>query len=255
MAPCPRHPEAEAVGACDRCGRFFCAPERIGLEGKSYCGECGVRDDVDWLGKHYRRYEGKRSGGAWIMLPLGVVASAFGVAVLVAPHERAHELAAGVGFLVFGLSCVALFTGRPGTRPALFLGAVAATLGLAIAVDPVPAFMAGLILFIIAASSWTDVATRLFYRVPVPRAELLKHFMREGNNPLAVLSSRLAFLGLFIPGVALVSLALAVLALTKVDAKQVPPVAGARIAMGAIVFSLFTLFIWAAALLPIIARG
>lgn len=254
MASCPKHPEAEAVGACDRCGRFFCAAERIGLDARSYCGECGVRDDVDWLGKHYRQFEGKRSGGAWVMLPLGLVVGAFGIAVLVGPREGWHERSAGVGFLVLGLSCVAIFTGRPGTRPALFFGAAAATLGLAIAFGPLPAFMAGLVLFIIAASSWTDLTTRLFYRVPVAREELLKHFLREGNNPLALLSSRLAFLGLFIPGLGLLSLVLGALALSKVDTQKAPPVAGARIAVGAIIFSLFTLLIWAAVALPILAR-
>lgn len=255
MAPCPTHPDAEAVGACDRCGRFFCLPERVALDGKRYCGECGARDDVDWLGKHYRKFEGKRSGLAWFLVLVGVLLGALGLVLAVSPGAGGKERSAGLALSLFAASCFASASGREGLRLAVLVGALLLALAFALISDrPFAGLVLGVPGLALGIATWSDLRTRLFYRVPVPREQLLKHFLRLGNNPLAVLSSRLAFLGLFVPGLGLVSLVLAVLALTKVSAKKVPPVAGVRIALGALVFSLFTLFIWVAVLLPSFAR-
>lgn len=81
--------------------------------------------------------------------------------------------------------------------------------------------------------------------MPVPRATLHAHFKREGSNPLAVHASRLALLGLFLPGVGLLSLVMGVVAITRIDSKAVPPVGNLSAALGAIVFSLFTSLFWA----------
>ena len=101
MTACPTHPAAEAVGACARCGRFFCAAEERALDGQRYCGECGQRPDVDWLGAHYAPLIGKRSGFAWatglIALGLGAVAA---IGPLYLAYGRADE---GFGRIYFSL--------------------------------------------------------------------------------------------------------------------------------------------------------
>jgi len=120
---------------------------------------------------------------------------------------------------------------------------------------PLPVFLgSGLLLALFGLSGVTDVRSKLFYRVPVPRPDLRKHFDRYGNNPLAVISSRLALGSLFVPGLSLVALGLAVFSLTRVDSKATPPVGNIGTAVGAIVFSLFTSMIWGASLLPMVFR-
>ena len=122
MTWCPSHPGAESVGTCARCGRFYCAPERIELDGKAYCADCGVREDVDWLGQHYGKLEGKRSGLAWVVLGLGLPIGVLGVVAEFNGKSDWRDRTVGLALIVYGLSSVALFTGK--FRPALLIGAL-----------------------------------------------------------------------------------------------------------------------------------
>lgn len=245
MADCPVHPGEPAIGACARCGRFFCAKERILLDAKPYCGDCGARPDVDWLGHHYRALEGTRSGVAWAMLIVGLGLAVSGATIVLESRDRWQAGLSGVGIFFFGACAVSVFFGRPPLRPALFVGATVATITFWLSAQEWIVLVPGVMLFLVAGAVWTDVRTRLFFRVPVPRAELLKHFHREGSNPLAITASRLAFFSLLIPGLSVLSLVLGVVALTKVNSKATPPVGNVSAALGAIIFSLFTTLIWA----------
>ena len=100
----------------------------------------------------------------------------------------------------------------------------------------------------LSISTWTDVRTKLFFRLPVERAELRRDFVRGGSNPLAVQASRLALLSLFIPGLGVVTLAMGVVAISRINSKAVPPVGNLSVALGAVLFSLFTSLIWFGAL-------
>lgn len=249
MAACPTHPDQESVGACTRCGRFCCAQELILVDAQAYCGDCGVRPDVDWLGHHYRQLEGKRSGMSWVLVLVAVPALVLGLVLLASPTSAWNERAVGAAFGVFGLSCVASASGRRGLHLAVLAGAVVATAGFGVfGSNDVVGFLFGVPGLILAVATWRDVPTRLYYRKPVPRAELRKHFEAGGHNPLAVAASRLAFLGLFVPGLGLLALTLGLMALTRVDSKKVPPVGGVRIALGAVLFSLMTQCFWLTAL-------
>ncbi|MDP1826409.1 MAG: hypothetical protein Q8L48_24285 [Archangium sp.] len=245
MTGCPTHPGAESVGTCARCGRFYCAPERIELDGLKYCADCGVRADVDWLGHHYRKLEGTRSGLAWFLLFAGVGFVVVSLFVTFTPGADGGARLIGLGFLVFGACSLATFSGKPRLRPALLVGSAVSGVLFAVGAQDPTAALGTLPLLGLAAAAWTDVRTRLFFRVPVPRATLRAHFEREGSNPLAVQASRLALLGLFIPGVCFISLVMGVVALTRIDSKAVPPVGNLSAALGAIVFSLFTSAFWA----------
>jgi hypothetical protein len=245
MADCPVHPGEPAIGACARCGRFFCAKERILLDAKPYCGDCGARPDVDWLGHHYRALEGTRSGVAWAMGLFGLGLVLGGLTLVFTSLEHWKGAVAGFGLFLFGASAATTFVGRRALRPAMFVGAALASGAFAISAQEWVALVPAVILFLVAGAVWTDVRTRLFFRVPVPRAELLKHFHREGSNPLAITASRLAFFSLLIPGLSVLSLVLGVVALTKVNSKATPPVGNVSAALGAIIFSLFTTLIWA----------
>lgn len=244
MADCPTHPGAESVGACARCGRFYCAPEAIELDGVRYCGDCGARDDVDWLGKHYRKLEGTRSGLAWFLLFFGVGFVLLSLMLIFTPGAEGGAQLIGLSFLVYGACSLATFSGKRQLRPALLVGSLVSGALFALGAKDPMAGLATLPLLGLAGAAWTDVRTRLFFRVPVPRATLHAHFKREGSNPLAVQASRLALLGLFLPGVGLISLVMGVVALTRIDSKAIPPVGNLSAALGAIVFSLFTSFFW-----------
>lgn len=246
MPQCAVHPGSEAVGACARCGRFYCAAEQIDLDLRTYCGECGVRDDVDWLGNRYRKLEGKRSGLAWFLVLLGLPVAATSVAALL-NAETGGERGLFGGLLLMSVGAMTVMSGQTWSRLVL-LGTVllASASFVAGTGQPWAAALAVPGLWL-SVATWTDVPTQLFFRLPVERAALRRHFVRGGSNPLAVRASRLALLSLFIPGLGVLTLAMGVMALTRINSKAVPPVGNLSVALGAIFFSLFTSLIWLSA--------
>lgn len=247
MTECPKHPGAESAGTCERCGRFFCAGERIELDLRFYCDDCGTRDDVDWLGKHYRKLEGKRSGLIWFALAIGVLASAMATAALINVGSWGERGMFG-GFLVFGAAALTVVSGKPWSRLAMLAGAFVAAALFVISTGENWTALLAVPSLLLALSTFTDVPTRLYFRLPVDRATLRKHYDREGSNPLAIQASRLSLLSLFLPGLSLLTLGMGVIALTRVNSKAVPPVGNVSAAVGAIVFSLFSSLIWISAL-------
>lgn len=250
MTECPKHPGIEAVGTCVRCGRFHCAAEARIIDGSMYCGDCAERDDVDWLGKHYRPFEGKRSGLVWFLLLVGVLLAAAALAMLVTPSSTAGERFFGASLLTWGLACAALSSGRRQARWALLGATVLSGVFFGLATDNMfSALFVTAALVAFAAMPFRDLRTRLYFRDTIARGELKTHFERYGSNPLAVTASRLAFVSLVVPGLGLLAFGLGLVALFRVDKKAVPPVGNAGTAISAMVFSVFTSAIWAANLL------
>lgn len=256
MASCATHPEVEAVGTCARCGQFYCAAERVEFDAQVYCGTCAVRPDVDWLGIHFRQYEGKRSGLAWSLGLLGLLVGALSIASLQAAEFDPRRLLFALGLMLLAGAGLAFFSGRPFGRFAPLAVALPAAgcFGAASGELLITSILGGILLSLVGFSALSDLRSKLFYRVPVPRPDLRKHFDRYGNNPLAVVSSRLALGSLFIPGLSLVALGLAVFSLTRVNSKATPPVGNVGIAVGALIFSLFTSMLWGVSLSPIVFR-
>ena len=220
------------------------------FDGKSYCGDCGARDDVDWLGKHYAKFEGKRSGLAWLLLVLGAITFAGALAGAIGA-ENWKERGFFIAMFVLGSVVISVMSGKAWSRFAMVASVpLAGALFVSSTGEPWGALLT-LPALILTTSTFTDVRTQLYFRLPVERVALRKHFDRAGSNPLAVRASQLALLGLFIPGVGLISLVMGVMALTRVNSKAIPPVGNVSVAVGAIVFSLFTSFIWASALLGV----
>ncbi|MGV3623232.1 MAG: hypothetical protein ACO1OB_20600 [Archangium sp.] len=244
MAECPKHPGVEAVGACSRCGRFFCAAEAKRIEFKTYCEECAARAEIDWLGKHYAKLEGKRSGLAWFLLVVGIGLIGFGTFTAI-DASSASQRFFGFALLSWGIACASVFSGRPLTRWTQM--AMAPVVGFFVFLSSGQEF-AGVLttccLWLFAGMTLTDLRTRLFFRVPVERAALARHYERYGNNPLAVVASRLAFISLVVPGMSLLALVLGGIALSRVNRKAVPPVGSIGTALGAIAFSVFTSALW-----------
>lgn len=245
MTGCPKHPGAEAVGTCTRCGRFFCAAEAKRLGTGVYCEECAMRAEVDWLGKHYAQFQGRRSGLVWFLLLLGVPLSGIGVTIAVTPSSGTPERFFGLALMTWGAACISLFPGKTPVRwvPLLAAFVVGGLVYLATQRE-LAAVLTASCLILFSVMTLTDLRTRLFFRVPVTRQALEQHYARYGNNPLAVAASRLAFVGLVIPGAGVLAIVLAAVALSRVNGKAVPPVGSAGTAITAIVFSLFTSLLW-----------
>ena len=203
-----------------------------------------MREDVDWLGQHYRKLEGKRSGLAWFLFVTGLAVAGGGLVLMIDPDVEWPQRVFGAGLVVSGVASMSTISGRPATRKVMLLSSIVSTVLFTIATQQAWGALFGIPLLGLTATTWTDVRTRLFMRVPVPRQTLRKHYQREGSNPLAITASRLALLSLIIPGLSLVSLVLGVMALARIDSKAVPPVGNLSAALGAIVFSLFTSAIW-----------
>lgn len=251
MTACPAHPDAEAVATCERCGRFFCAAEEISLDLHRYCGDCGKRPDVDWLGKHYAPLVGRRSAFAWWAAVFACGLSALGLAVLVDGEARLRWL--GLGLLVEAAALFAFFAGRKWGRFAPLAAAPIVALGFAAAAvedfAPIMFVIIALVATLYGGAGVTDLRSKLFFRVEVPRAQLHTHYKRYANNPAAITASRLALVSLFVPGLGVAAFALAIYALTRIDSKATPPVTNASVALGAMIFSLFTTLLWAATLI------
>ncbi len=245
MADCPAHPGTPALGTCERCGRFFCAADRLELDGKVYCAECGARPDVDWLGAHYAPFVGRRSALAWFLGVFGLALLCVGLLILSGGRPATHWGGIALAFVTYAAACLGFFTGWRHGRRALVLGSLVGAVLIGATMSEMPGGLAlAIALLIVSASAWTDVRSKLFYRLPVPRPELRKHFDRQGSNPLAILASRLALFAVLVPGLGLITLGLGVLALTRVDKRATPPVGNVSAGISAIVASLLSLALW-----------
>lgn len=244
MTECPKHAGIEAVGTCARCGRFMCAAEVKLLDGSTFCEDCAARGDVDWLGKHYAKYAGKRSGVAWFLLVLGIPLIGLGITMIV-QGENASERLFGLAITIWGAACAAVFSGKKLTRFAPLVAAFVVGLLMFLAFEStVAGVMSTISLCLFALMPVTDVRTKLFFRIDVPRGQLATTYERYDTNPLAVTASRLAFVSLVIPGLNVVALVLGIVALARVNRKAVPPIGSASTAIVAIIFSLFTSSLW-----------
>lgn len=262
MTECPAHPGVEAIGTCTRCGRFYCAAEVKVVDGQPYCAACAERPEIDWLTRHYAALEGRRSGLAWFTAFLGLLGLVGGGAVLVALVDLVRDSLGGfatqedlrwlltpLGLIVWSVSALAVVSGR---RWALTGNLVASVLTAALlaATNPTPGgqlFVGGVTLVLTVLFSVVlrrDVRTRLFFRLPVSREALRQHYERYGSNWQASSAARLAALGLFIPGLGVISLALGIWGLSRVDRGAVPPVGGLGSAAGAILVSALSCALW-----------
>ncbi len=247
MTECPEHPGAEAVGTCARCGRFYCAQEEVRLDDKGYCGACGVRPDVDWLGKYYARFVGRRSDLVMLGGLLCAVGALAGVGLLIAA-ERLSNWLPGIALTLWSLCVFTLQLGRPWARYAVLAGTVLAValLSAAAAGDAWP-WVLGLtgssgLLF--TAGVFFDLRTQLYFRLAVSRERLRRHYERYESNKLATSAVRLAGLAIVVPGLNVVSLVLGIIALLRFDPAATPPVLGRRQAVLAIVISVLLSGYW-----------
>ncbi|QRN95042.1 DUF4190 domain-containing protein [Archangium violaceum] len=218
---CHAHPDQPALGACTRCGVFFCERDRRLVDDQPYCDTCAARPDVDYLERFRLEYWGKRDGWAWMV---GINAVAYligGVFLLVA--GGANMLTTALFWLVAGAVCACFWLGQPWARlgfvfiPLVFMGislVKAEPMGLAFGVMPL----------LMSISIYNDTRNKLFFQVEMPRETLRKAWHLYKNNAVARAGLMLGVLGLFFPGVGLIALVCSGIGLRNVDPDAQPPI-------------------------------
>lgn len=239
-AHCPNHPEQPALGNCQRCGTFFCAADRLDVDGVAYCSLCGVRPDVDWIEAYRQSLLGKRDGWAWFfgLSSLGYLALCTS---LIATTEGPLRLLAipALGSAVTG---VLFFLGLPIARVLLvvsFLFWAAAQLALVGPLSLISSVFSGA--FVVSAL--TTARTRLFFRLDVPRDKLKADYARLADNRLARNAFAIGVFSLIVPVFAPVAIILGAIAARRVDPSARPPIGKLAHAVAAIVFGVLGMLV------------
>jgi len=251
---CPRHPELPAIGACTRCGGFICAQDVVQLDKKPYCQACAALPGVDYLEQFRLKYWGKRDGWAWLFLFNAVLLPIVAVGALVpslGPMSRG-EVVGTVTSLALAVASGAYFAGYRPMRFLVLVLPLLTMLGAVLANDSIRLAEAGIVSLLpmlIGLAIFFDTRNRLFFKVQVSRDRLQRLWDIYENNPIA----RAAFVGGMISMVmfplAPLTLALAIIGLTRVNPTSHPPVGRKGQAVAGIVFSVIGLVVFAAMVL------
>lgn len=246
--PCPTHPDWPSLGACARCGRFYCAEEVIRLGSRSYCGECGIRPEVDYVEAFRLKYWGKRDGWAWLFGIGGVIQLVGGLFLLAA--SLAHKLPAIPGLavstvvlLVAGGNGICFWLGRRFARKVALGIPLLGALVSAVTGDW-PGLGANLFGLLITTAIYRDTRNRLFFRIEVPREKLVQTWNVTANNPMARNGFALSLLGLFVPFLGVLGGLLSYVGLRRFDPDGNPPQGRRRLAIAGIVIGMLTTAGW-----------
>lgn len=231
-ARCPTHPDTPALGSCQRCGAFFCAADRVNVDGAAYCATCGVRPDVDWILGYRNGLLGKRDGWAWYFLIQSIGLIGLG-ANIVAVSEGPSRLL-GIPAAFSAIAGILFFLGHRRARLLL-----AITTALWIAVQAVLfqwlALLSGGFAIAFLWSAFTSTRNRLFFRDEVSREKLKRDYDRLANNLLARNAFALGFFSLLIPPVAPIAIVCGAIANARVNPNAKPPVGKRAYAIAGIV--------------------
>lgn len=235
---CAQHPDVEAGRLCSRCGGFLCEPCVSWVLGAVYCPACAALPEVNYLERFRERLWGRRDSWAWflgfwglgLVGPGGVLLQGgepqlggfllAGAAVGVGCFFRQGWARGGLLVLPGVLGVAGLVRGRPEWLvPAVFL------LGLGLAIRSNPRH-------------------RLFYRLRVPDAVLLRLWDRYENNPLARMALTFGLYGVVMPLFAPLALGLGAVALRRVDSEARPPIGRRGEALAAMGLGVGSVVLW-----------
>ncbi len=241
-AHCAAHPDRPAVGACARCGTFFCEPEGVRHGEETWCAACDTRPELRALDGMVQKLWGRRDGWAWVMgasVPLHI---AFAAAQAVDGEGRWGMTVVGVAN---ALVTLAYFLGVRWTRVALVvlpllwgagLVAMGREWGLVLPFVGLP--------FTIAVVLFQNLRNKLFFRIQLSREQLEKLWDDVENNPMARRAFLCGVLGLYLPGASLVALGLGMVGLRRVDPLARPPQGKRLHALAAIGLGIVGTMMW-----------
>ncbi|WP_224243570.1 hypothetical protein [Hyalangium gracile] len=209
-----------ALGACTRCGTFFCAQDRRTVDSKDYCASCATRPEVDYLEAFRLKYWGKRDLWAWL-IGFGALINAIVGLVLLA--SGAEQLLFALMTLVSAAVGMCFWAGLSFARLALcFVPVVSMIVGVA---TQGPAGLAsGVMPLIITLVIYNDTRNKLFFREEVSPEALQKAWHLYSNNRIARAGFLLSILGILMPPVAPVALLCSIIGLRRVDPTAHPPI-------------------------------
>lgn len=235
---CARHPDVAAGRLCARCGGFLCEACTTWVLGAVYCPACAALPEVNYLEGFRRRLWGRRDSWAWFLGFWGLGLLGPGVVLL-----RGGEPQLG-GFL---LACSAVGVGcffRQGWARGGLL-ALPGVLGVAGLVRGLPEWVVPAVFLLgLGFVIRNDSRHRLFFRLPVPDAVLLRLWDRYENNPLARLALSLGVYGVAVPVLAPLALGLGAVALWRVNPEGRPPIGRKGQALAAMGLGAGSMVLW-----------
>lgn len=239
-APCALHPERPAVGACARCGGFFCEAEARRHGEHTYCAECGQRPEVSYLEQLRARLWGKRDAWAWAMGLSAPAHLAFGFAMGL---DRTWHWAVLGG--VNALVVTAWFLGVRLARPALVLLPAAWLVGFVVqgreVLEALPLVLPPMGVALAAVASTRG---QLFFRMEVDARKLERLWDARENNPLARRALVCGLLGVVLPVAAPVAMVLGGVALRRVNPEARPPVGRKEYALAGLMLGALGVLGW-----------
>jgi hypothetical protein len=254
---CSLHPGRASAATCERCGAFICEEDRRTLNGRTYCPACAVRPEVDYLEAFRLKHWGKRDGWAWL---IGVGALLNGVGSIgQVVQESWLEAASSLMFAAVG-GCY--FFGQVWARVALFalpvLSAVVVVAAMPEEMEANGPVVVGVVMgrslipLAVLAAMFLDTRNKLFFKLPVSQEKLQRAWDLYANNRMARAGFLLSFLGLVVPGVAVVALVLSIVGLQRVDPLGHPPIGRKGQAIAGIVLGVVGLVTGGAILLAML---
>ena len=212
---------------CSRCGSFLELSTYQLILGRAYCPTCAARADVNYPRVYRDAHWGKRSGWAWFMGAVSLLAFFTGAVTLTkSPGIAVGLLLSGVGYLLF-------WTGHRTGRAALVAVTVVGTvLNLTQGQLPNPFAIVFCVLALI------NPRTKLFYKLEVPERELATAWLAQHDNLPAQWSAGLGLVSIVTIvtfqaswkfafgtiGLGLFSMVLGVIGVRRVNLEAVPPV-------------------------------
>jgi hypothetical protein len=218
---CPAHPDRAVLGACTRCGTFYCEQDHRVVHGKAYCEPCSVRPEVDYLEGFRRRCWGRRDVWTWLVGLSGLRNGIEGLLLLTSGEAEAMPL--GSFTLAAAAVCVCFWLGMPWARKAL-IGVPIGFLALVVLGEVESGALRALVALFLVLVIYNDTRNKLFFKLEVLPSALRKAWHLYMNNTMARAGLLLGVLGVLIPGVGFLALVCSIVGLRRVDPEATPPI-------------------------------
>lgn len=228
---------------------FLCALDERRLDAHVYCAACVVLPEVDYLEAYRLQFFGKRRDGwSWLfgiggLINLTIAIS--GLSRLVRPDASVTTLDVTFAafFVPFGVVQLGWFFKQRWARVGLIL-AFFVLLVFVGASGGVMALPALIIPGAVIATATTNVRSKLFFELEVPREALRKDWALYHDNRLARSAQSMAIGSLIMPLFAPFAVVSGVVALRRVNPLSTPPVGNRTAALVGIVLGSVTTVGW-----------
>jgi hypothetical protein len=240
-AVCQAHPDRPALGACTRCGTFYCAADHRVVHGKPYCAACAVRPEVDYLETFRLQRWGRRDVWAWL-IGLGAAFNLI-AGLLVLVTAGTSMLVPALYTVMSGTVGACFWLGMPWARVA-FLFVPVGSMVLGATLEGPTALARGVLGIVIAVLVFQDTRNKLFFKQQVSTEALQKAWHLYMNNTMARTGFLFGILGIFLPGLGLFAVLCSIIGLRRVDPHAHPPIGRKGQAIAGIILGALSMLAW-----------